>query len=648
MKYNYLEVCAGCGGLSYGFECAGLESQVLIEIDKTCIKTLRKNFTCENIIEGDIKKIDFKQYHNQIDILAGGIPCQSYSIAGKREGLDNANKGGLFYDYLRALDDIDPSIFLIENVEGLLNIDDGDTIKFIISELEKREYTVTYKLLNSMNYNVPQKRKRLIIIGTKLNVPFEFPEPFTNILTVRDAFKDIPDSLGMQYSEDKKKIMQLVPAGGCWIDLPEDIQKKYMGKSFESGGGKRGIARRLSFDEPCLTLTTSPCQKQTERCHPTETRPLKTREYARIQTFPDSFIFEGSIGNIYKQIGNAVPCMLGYYLGLQLKKCMTEIHIKKLINNLIELYIMKNTNIMSSNQLKDLIEEFYVSKVIGLYEEKVDRSKITIDEIKKESDKIAYNLTDEEWEEFDSKRIKDKQINNKIGELHEYLMSNCKDFVKSNDFDKSLKVDVMKKDKSAFLEIKNKHNTMNGASKESAINKLKEVKLKYPNAICAIGIINGKNHKKLICESPEVYEYSGEELFNLIFSDKNYYQTVKKIIQEGLKGWFDKYKEKNTPKKEELKKEEPKKEEPKKEEPKKEEPKKEEPKKEVPKKEVPKKEVPKKEVPKKEVPKKEVAKKEEPKKEVVKTEVVKTEEPNTETILEKKKKTKSKKDKTNI
>ena len=101
----------------------------------------------------------------------------------------------------------------------------------------------------------------------------------------------------------------------------------------------------------------------------------------------------------------------------------------------------------------------------------------------------------------------------------------------------------MKKDKSAFLEIKNKHNTMNGASKESAINKLKEVKLKYPNAICAIGIINGKNHKKLICESPEVYEYSGEELFNLIFSDKNYYQTVKKIIQEGLKGWFDKYKE---------------------------------------------------------------------------------------------------------
>ena len=638
MKYNYLEVCAGCGGLSYGFECAGLESQVLIEIDKTCIKTLRKNFTCENIIEGDIKKIDFKQYHNQIDILAGGIPCQSYSIAGKREGLDNANKGGLFYDYLRALDDIEPSIFLIENVEGLLNIDDGDTIKFIISELEKREYTVTYKLLNSMNYNVPQKRKRLIIIGTKLNVPFEFPEPFTNILTVRDAFKDIPDSLGMQYSEDKKKIMQLVPAGGCWIDLPEDIQKKYMGKSFESGGGKRGIARRLSFDEPCLTLTTSPCQKQTERCHPIETRPLKTREYARIQTFPDSFIFEGSIGNIYKQIGNAVPCMLGYYLGLQLKKCMTEIHIKKLINNLIELYITKNDNIMASNQLKDLIEEFYVSKVIGLYEEKVDRSKTTIDEIKKESDKIAYNLTDEEWEEFDSKRIKDKQVNNKIGELHEYLMSNCKDFFKSNDFDKSLKVDVMKKDKSVFLEIKNKHNTMNGASKESAINKLKEVKLKYPNAICAIGIINGKNHKKLICESPEVYEYSGEELFNLIFNDKNYYQTVKKIIQEGLKGWFDKYKEKNTPKiPVETKKEETKKEETKKEEPKKEETKKEEPKKEEPKKKETKKEEPKKEDAKKQKSK-EVTKKEEPKKE----------EPKKEVVVAKTTKRRSKKDKTNI
>ena len=135
---------------------------------------------------------------------------------------------------------------------------------------------------------------------------------------MKDALKDVPESEGTKYSEEKKKVMELVPEGGCWINLPEDIKKKYMGNSLNSGGGKRGIARRLSWDEPSLTLTTSPCQKQTERCHPSETRPLKTREYARIQTFPDNFVFEGSISSIYKQIGNAVPCMLGYYLGLSL------------------------------------------------------------------------------------------------------------------------------------------------------------------------------------------------------------------------------------------------------------------------------------------------------------------------------------------
>jgi DNA (cytosine-5)-methyltransferase 1 len=121
------------------------------------------------------------------------------------------------------------------------------------------------------------------------------------------------------YSEEKKEIMKLVPEGGCWVDLPEDIQKKYMGKSLLSGGGKRGIARRLSMNEHCLTLTTSPCQKQTERCHPIETRPFTVREYARIQTFPDTYVFEGGVGNQYKQIGNAVPVKLAFAMATQIK-----------------------------------------------------------------------------------------------------------------------------------------------------------------------------------------------------------------------------------------------------------------------------------------------------------------------------------------
>lgn len=112
--------------------------------------------------------------------------------------------------------------------------------------------------------------------------------------------------------------MKLVPPGGCWVDLPEQIAKDYMGKSWYSGGGKRGMARRISWDEPCLTLTTSPSQKQTERCHPDETRPFSIREYARIQSFPDEWEFSGGVGAQYRQIGNAVPVNLAKYIGKSL------------------------------------------------------------------------------------------------------------------------------------------------------------------------------------------------------------------------------------------------------------------------------------------------------------------------------------------
>ena len=317
----------------------------------------------------------------------------------------------------------------------------------------------------------------------------------------------------------------------CWLPI----------FSLNSGGGKRGIARRLSWDKPSLTLTTSPCQKQTERCHPSETRPLKTREYARIQTFPDNFVFEGSISSIYKQIGNAVPCMLGYYLGYNIKKTLDEITKKKLINNLLKKVLIDNNNIMCSVELNKLIKNFYIDNIINIYEEKVDRNKTTIDEIKKESNKICYGFKEEEWIEFDNKKLKDKQINNKIGELHEYLLENTKDYCKSNNIDKSLKVDVMKKDYSVFIEIKNKYNTMNSLNKESVINKLKKIKNKYTDSLCLIGIINGKDYKKKVSENPEVWEYSGKKLFNLIFKNKDYNQKINNYIIDSFKIWIEEY-----------------------------------------------------------------------------------------------------------
>ena len=151
-------------------------------------------------------------------------------------------------------------------------------------------------------------------------------------MNLQDALKkgalyncDVPASEGVKYPMNKKTVLDLVPPGGYWRDLPDEIQRQYMKKSYFMGGGKTGMARRLSWQEPSLTLTCSPSQNQTERCHPEETRPLTVREYARIQTFPDDWEFIGSTSSKYKQIGNAVPVNLGYAIGKSLINFLNQI-----------------------------------------------------------------------------------------------------------------------------------------------------------------------------------------------------------------------------------------------------------------------------------------------------------------------------------
>ena len=221
--------------------------------------------------------------------------------------------------------EVNPTIFMAENVKGLISHDNGRTLSVILNVFEELGYDVQYQVLNAVNYGVAQKRERIIIIGTKPGVDFQYPQKANNILTLRDVLKDCPKSEGQSYSENKKKFLELIPPGGCWINLPEDLQKQYMGKSFYSGGGKRGMARRISWDEPCLTLTCSPSQKQTERCHPDETRPFTVREYARIQSFPDDWEFVGGLGDKYKQIGNAVPVELARRLGEELFNSISKL-----------------------------------------------------------------------------------------------------------------------------------------------------------------------------------------------------------------------------------------------------------------------------------------------------------------------------------
>lgn len=322
---SFIEVFAGAGGLSAGLEKAGWEPKLLVDSDKNCVATLRLNHPATVKIECmDVTKLHVTQYQNQIDLLAGGVPCQSFSQAGLRKGLEDA-RGNLFTDFIRLVDECEPKIFLIENVVGLTTHKSGETLQYIIDQLIKTktngiDYKVSYKILNANDFGVAQKRKRVIIVGVRADIDrqYVFPTPLEYKPVLRDALQNCPPSEGMSYPQAKQDVMRLVPQGGCWIDLPEDVKRAYMGKSMESGGGKRGIARRIAWDEPCLTLTTSPCQKQTERCHPEETRPFTIREYARIQSFPDSYQFAGSMASKYRQIGNAVAVEMGYHVGKSL------------------------------------------------------------------------------------------------------------------------------------------------------------------------------------------------------------------------------------------------------------------------------------------------------------------------------------------
>lgn len=334
--FNAIELFAGAGGMALGLEKAGLKCLALNEIDHWASETLRYNRPIWNIIEDDIKNISFSNYKGKVDVVTGGFPCQAFSYAGKKLGLNDA-RGTLFYEFARVVQETMPAICIGENVRGLLNHEEGRTIEGMISILDEIGYSVLPpRLLKAIFYKVPQKRERVLIVGIRkdLNINlFSFPKPYKKIYNLKDALKkgelfdcDVPKSFGQNYPAKKKEVLEMVPEGGYWRDLPIDIQKDYMGASFHLGGGKTGMARRMNWEEPSLTLTCSPAQKQTERCHPDETRPFTVREYARIQTFPDDWKFIGSISQQYKQIGNAVPVNMAKEIGYSIISFLNKIH----------------------------------------------------------------------------------------------------------------------------------------------------------------------------------------------------------------------------------------------------------------------------------------------------------------------------------
>ncbi len=337
-KYKSIELFAGAGGLALGLEQAGFDHIGLVEFEKNAVDTLKINRPEWNVLLEDIREVcerDLEQEFNikkgELDLISGGAPCQSFSYAGNRLGLEDV-RGTMFYYYATFLRKLQPKLFLFENVRGLLSHDKGRTYKTILDIFEEQGYITLYEVLNAWDYSVPQKRERLITIGIRKDLfeegIFEFPKKHKYKPTIKDVKLDVnPDKEHCQrYSKYKEEIFKLVPPGGYWRDIEPETAKEYMKSCWDMGGGRTGILRRLSLDEPSLTVLTSPFMKQTDRCHPLEVRPFSYRENARFQTFPDDWVFSGTLSSKYKQIGNAVPVNLAKEIGLELIKTLERIN----------------------------------------------------------------------------------------------------------------------------------------------------------------------------------------------------------------------------------------------------------------------------------------------------------------------------------
>jgi len=334
--YESISLFSGAMGLDLGLETAGINVNLCQDFDKSCYNTITKNN--RNALLGDIRNITSEQileasglHRGKAFLINGGPPCQPFSTAGKRMGI-NDPRGSLFMDYVRMVNEIKPRFFCFENVKGLVSIavdeggKPGSVLEIILSEFQRIGYRVCFGVLDAVHYGVPQFRERLIIIGSRDNEDIFLPMPSNfqrhqekemkwNILG--NAIKDLEDdeSECTRFSEERLRYLRLVPEGGNWKDLPEELVKDAMGGAYNSGGGKVGFYRRLSYSQPSPTLVTSPVQKATMMCHPTKDRPLSVSEYARIQQFPDDWNLAGTISSKYKQIGNAVPIGLAMAIG---------------------------------------------------------------------------------------------------------------------------------------------------------------------------------------------------------------------------------------------------------------------------------------------------------------------------------------------
>jgi DNA (cytosine-5)-methyltransferase 1 len=220
--------------------------------------------------------------------------------------------------YVDVVKSIRPSFFLMENVTGMASADGGKIVDQIRRRFSRLGYSVSCGIVNAADYGVPQLRKRFIMIGRLGKKPVNLPEPSVkNHVDLRDAIADLENDPGdfIDFPPTIKRFMAKIPEGGNWKSLKPRDQDRAMGNANRKSGGLTAFYRRLSYERPSPTLLTSPSQRATTLCHPVKNRPLSIDEYKRIQCFPDSWEVAGSVRDQYRQLGNAVPVLLGESLG---------------------------------------------------------------------------------------------------------------------------------------------------------------------------------------------------------------------------------------------------------------------------------------------------------------------------------------------
>jgi DNA (cytosine-5)-methyltransferase 1 len=349
---------SGAMGLDIGLKSAGLNVKIGQDFDVACVETMQANG--HKVMGGDIRSIAPQDVLSAVCLsvaepflVCGGPPCQSFSTAGKRLGI-NDPRGNLFMDFIRMIDYIRPRFFIMENVKGLMSAplrniskvnnkenqislfennsktdsdrSSGSVFEVILGKFAQLGYKTVYGILDAVNYGVPQFRERFVLIGSRdyediflpLPTHFQFHQDKEyQWQTLEKAIGDLEDNCGecAAFGAERTRLLEFVPEGGNWRDLPPDLVEQAMGGAYRSGGGKVGFYRRLSYSQPAPTLVASPIQKASMLCHPRLNRPLSVREYARIQQFPNNWIFAGNIMAKYRQIGNAVPIGLAKAIG---------------------------------------------------------------------------------------------------------------------------------------------------------------------------------------------------------------------------------------------------------------------------------------------------------------------------------------------